>query len=304
MAGRVRVTAAVAITVLLVAGVVTSAAATTPGRTTASRAKTHTGTRAHARVKTSTAANTSGGATTSAPSNTSGAAKTSAPLNTPTSTTQPAAPPAPAGTNAKQKPAKSSTAGYVIPFSDPLGISTIQTTITLPAFGCRSPKTDLLVGIATDVANSSVDMICPKGGAPTYQLTEYARPYVQVTFPAIQAGDTVTLSLSCLSDGLGDVALFSTMSDLTSGATGAMAGAMAAPSCSGASIDVGSDPNEPLPNFGSLAFSNTWVDGLPLDAAGATPVNYYQSKKRHIVASGLFNGGTSFMVSQVFRGKK
>ena len=195
-------------------------------------------------------------------------------------------------------PPNSHLAGYGIS----IDVSSMQGTFVLPSYTCK-PKDNIAAQVASfdmtanEYSGSNVYLACAKHDVPTYQVGLDVDGTFTFPTATLHAGDTVVVSMTC-----GESGTTVGVDDTTSRSS--VSASSANPSdCSGGGVVMngvtgtghGSEAN--LPQFGSLQWTASSVNGSPLNDASPTLENYYEGKK-NVITAGALNGSGGFTETQ------
>lgn len=183
-----------------------------------------------------------------------------------------------------------------------VSVSTLGAQATIPTYTCKkadqvSVYTDTYDEDASNFTGVYVDLACGKHNLPAPSVAlEIDGTYDYPTM-TITPGDDVSLSVTCGGTGT-EVSLY----DATSGHTVDNTSSTAS-DCNGAFVGnigvlKGAGPKlSPLPDFGSLTFTNVNVNDTAIGTFSPTATNYYEGKKDQIDV-GPITGGNSFVNTQ------
>jgi hypothetical protein len=205
----------------------------------------------------------------------------------------------PAG--AKTKPTDSYLAIYE---AANITVSTLGAEASIPSYTCKKADQvavydDTYDEDASTFSGVYVDLACGKHNVPAPSVAlEIDGTYDNPTI-TIAPGDDVSMSVTCGSSGT-MVSLY----DVTSGHTVDNTSGTAS-DCNGAFVGnigvlKGAGPKlSPLPDFGSVTFTNVDVNDVAIGTYTTTTTNYYEGKKAQIDVGPLTDSGSSFTNTQV-----
>jgi hypothetical protein len=205
----------------------------------------------------------------------------------------------PAG--AKTKPTDSDLGIYE---AANIAVSTLGAQATIPSYSCKKADQVAVYDDTYDEDASSfsgvyVDLACGTHNVPAPSVSleiDGAYDYPTIT---ITPGDNVSMSVTC-----GPTGTMVSLYDATSGKT-ASEPSSAASDCNGAfvgniGVTKGAGPKlSPLPDFGSVTFTNVNVNDAAIGTYSTATTNYYEGKKDQIDVGPLTDSGTSFTNTQV-----
>jgi hypothetical protein len=192
-------------------------------------------------------------------------------------------------------------AGYL---TSPTTITSASATITLPSLSCARKTQALAAGAivysSTGSHFSSADVYigCSSRKEILAALTD-VNNHFKVPTVTMNPGDIVSLSATCGPSGISV-----TVDDETSMST-ATNSSSAPETCTQAEIGDDAAAKDidagtgivPLPDFGSLTFTNAMVNGAALGSVPSSATTYSEGKK-NMITTGPLTGGTAFTTTQ------
>jgi hypothetical protein len=165
--------------------------------------------------------------------------------------------------------------------------TTVQATFTVPTVTCTKSlaveqATVRIVGSNGVVVGAEIYSVC-KSGTPDY------RADANGMFRTVSAGDKVTLSASFVAAS-GTAGQSATVKDITTGMSVTNSGGAAVKRAKTAFVGVEYD-SEPIPDFHSLAWTGSTLDGKGLSTAEPTGFELVRSSKTLVTTSALSTAG-------------